>query len=383
MKKVLFVIGNAEIGGTRTSLFNLLHHLSKEDDIEIYLYMLSHYGSLMDRIPDNITVISENWKINASLPGKPHASIVQESFHAILKIVKSIVGYKKLYAWIFKAAAKSLYEKYGEFDAVFGYQEGICNYFSAFVTARKHYAWIHKDIESWYVENEFEYETYNNSDGILFVADTAQRKFCTKYPEFSKKCNVIKNTINCAEIKEKASQKCKTAKTENIRIYLSVGRVAKQKAFERIVPIARKLKESEASFRWYILGDGPEREHIQDMIKQNKLENEVIMLGSTDNPYKYMSNADILVVTSIYESQPMVILEALTVGLPVITTRYSSAEEILKDKPYGIICENNEEALANCLLNISEENVENMRLAASCYEYDNKKIVDSIRGLIL
>ena len=96
-----------------------------------------------------------------------------------------------------------------------------------------------------------------------------------------------------------------------------------------------------------------------------------------------MSNADILVVTSIYESQPMVILEALTVGLPVITTRYSSAEEILKDKPYGIICENNEEALANCLLNISEENVENMRLAASCYEYDNKKIVDSIRGLIL
>ena len=382
MKKVLFVIGNAEIGGTRTSLFNLLNHLSKENDMEIYLYILSHYGALMDRIPENVVVIPENWKVNASLPGKPDALLFQFFFHAIIKALKTITGYKKTYAWIFKNAAKNLFDKYGEFDAVFGYQEGVCNYFSEFVKAKRHYTWIHNDIEAWYSPEEFEYSTYKISKNILFVADMAQKKFCERYPEFQKKCRVIKNTINCDAIKESAKKQDIEIKEAGDRIYLSVGRIAKQKAFDRIIPVAKKMKDNHCRFKWYILGDGPEREYVRNLIEQNELEKEVIMFGATDNPYKYMSNADVLIVTSVYESQPMVILEALTLGLPVITTRYSSAEEILKDKAYGIICENNEEALAECLLNVTDKDIEGMRLAASHYQYNNKAIVNSIRGLV-
>lgn len=383
MKKVLFVIGNAEIGGTRTSLFNLLNHFSKEKDMEVYLYMISHCGSLMDRIPKNVVVISEDWQVNASLPGQSNKSIFQISYHLIVKLKKTFLGFNKTYEFIFKYASKRLFKKYGEFDAAFGYQEGICNYFSEFVKAKKHYTWIHNDLEAWYTPDEFEYSSYENSNNILFVADIALNKFVESFPEFKSKCKVIKNTINCDDIREKSKDQNINIREENKRIFLSVGRIAKQKAFDRIIPIAIKMKEDNFKFKWYVLGDGPEKNYINDLINQNNLKNEVILVGSTDNPYVYMVNSDLLVVTSFYESQPMVILESLTLGLPVVTTRYSSSEEILKDKPYGIICENSVDSLIASLLSISDENIHSMRVAASEYQYDNQAIINSIRGLIV
>ena len=118
---------------------------------------------------------------------------------------------------------------------------------------------------------------------------------------------------------------------------------------------------------------------LENEINAHGLEN-VHMLGAKENPYNIMRQADLLVVTSVYESQPMVILESLTLGVPVVSTRYNSVGEILTGKDYGIISDNDAESLAKTLAEVltDEERLEQMKQAAKTYHYDNEKIVSEL-----
>ncbi len=94
--------------------------------------------------------------------------------------------------------------------------------------------------------------------------------------------------------------------------------------------------------------------------------------------------ADLVVVTSINESQPMVILESLTLSRPVVSTGYPSAIEILKDGKYGYICDNDVQSLCVAVNNIiSDKNLyERLNLGAKEYEYNNDEILEKMRSLI-
>lgn len=74
---------------------------------------------------------------------------------------------------------------------------------------------------------------------------------------------------------------------------------------------------------------------------------EAIMVIKSTIPVGYVKNADVYVLTSLYESQPMVIMEALTLGIPVISTNFASATEMLSGVKYGMICENSSSGILN------------------------------------
>jgi glycosyltransferase involved in cell wall biosynthesis len=80
----------------------------------------------------------------------------------------------------------------------------------------------------------------------------------------------------------------------------------------------------------------------------------------------------------------MVILEALTLGVPVLSTRFSSSEEIIQNKGYGIICDNSEESITKSLVSIlNNPNIlKTMKEAAVEYGYDNQTILSQVRKLI-
>lgn len=382
MKKVLFVINNMEIGGTRTSLLNLLNELTKRDDIIVDLFLLAHHGVLYERIPEKINILPGIFTVENALPQKEKRSIFANAYHVAFHVAKRLIGYRCIFSPVFQKAAKHIEEMRGEYDAVIGYQEGISNYFSSFVKARHHLTWIHNDIEHWYDESTFSFSTYNLADEILFVADIACEKFSNRYPQLKYKCRVVKNTINSELLLSKCNDVSKNYKPEQGVLFVSVGRVTEQKAFDRIIPIVEKLNHQNYAVKWIIIGDGPLFEDLKSKLQFSGLRN-IELLGSMENPYKVMRQADMIVVTSIYESQPMVILESLTLGIPVITTRYSSAEEVLLNKPYGIITDNNEEGLYTAILGVlSNPNlIETMKESTSSYKYDNDAIVDELIGL--
>jgi glycosyltransferase involved in cell wall biosynthesis len=83
--------------------------------------------------------------------------------------------------------------------------------------------------------------------------------------------------------------------------------------------------------RVVILGDGPDRAALAAHIETLGVGEGVLLAGHQPNPFPIMAAADCFVMTSDHEGQPMVILEALVLGLPVVTTAFDSARSALPE----------------------------------------------------
>ncbi len=98
---------------------------------------------------------------------------------------------------------------------------------------------------------------------------------------------------------------------------LCVGRLNKQKRFCRVIEIFKDLKDE--NLKLNIIGDGPERKKIEEIISKNSLEDRVFLLGKKKNPYIYMKNSDLFILGSDYEGFPNVLVEAGVCGLYTVS----------------------------------------------------------------
>jgi glycosyltransferase involved in cell wall biosynthesis len=126
--------------------------------------------------------------------------------------------------------------------------------------------------------------------------------------------NLTKNIIDVIDINNKAKQNTPKIKTGKKTIF-SIGRLVPEKAFERIIPIAQKMKDSE----FYIIGEGVQRNKIEKLISDENVKN-VTLLGAQSNPYSYLKQSDCLLLTSKTEGSPTVIYEALSLKKPFVST---------------------------------------------------------------
>jgi glycosyltransferase involved in cell wall biosynthesis len=113
---------------------------------------------------------------------------------------------------------------------------------------------------------------------------------------------------------------------------ISIGRVSYQKQFTKIPSIASKLKQYGCKFYWYIIGDGPEKQKLEEEITKHNVADTVILLCKQNNPYKYLAKANLFALTSVYESYPTVINEALVLNIPIISNDIPPIYEMLNDK---------------------------------------------------
>ena len=116
-----------------------------------------------------------------------------------------------------------------------------------------------------------------------------------------------------------------------------------------MLPIFRGLKLKGLDFIWRIAGDGPDKAEILRITDEYGLKQNIVLLGNLKNPYPYFKSADALLVPSYNEAAPMVFSEARIFGTPIITTNTLSAEEMVTKTNAGIVCENNDAALSDCV----------------------------------
>ena len=118
-------------------------------------------------------------------------------------------------------------------------------------------------------------------------------------------------------------------------VILGVGRLHPQKDFPTLIRAFDRVRQIRPA-RLIILGDGPERAKLTALIAELGLNDDVILPGFVQNPYAYMSKANVLVLSSLYEGLPTVLIEALAVGTPVVSTNCESGPaEILAQGKYG------------------------------------------------
>ncbi len=141
-------------------------------------------------------------------------------------------------------------------------------------------------------------------------------------------------------------------------VILSVGRLTKAKDYPTLIrAFARVRREHPA--RLMILGDGEERPKLEALIRELDLEEDVFLSGFVDNPYAYMARASVFVLSSAWEGLPTVLIEAMAVGTPVVSTDCPSGPaEILEGGEWGRLVPvgDVEEMAAAIISTLSESN---------------------------
>lgn len=177
------------------------------------------------------------------------------------------------------------------------------------------------------------------ADQIVAVSEAVKKDTEKRYKTDRNKIFTIPNMINIDEIRKMQKDKIEEKNifdNQDIKI-INIGRLIFQKGQWHLIKAFKDVNKKYPNAKLVILGRGELEKDLKKLIGKLELNNNVYLLDFKTNPYKYLSNSDIFVSTSLYEGMSNVILEAMACDLPIIATDCEGGtKEILKDK-YGIL----------------------------------------------
>lgn len=132
-------------------------------------------------------------------------------------------------------------------------------------------------------------------------------------------------------------------KQEKQKIIVTVGRLEKQKNQIMLINSFNRIKRKYPEYKLMIYGEGSYREEIEKRIIELSLQEDVILCGRKENVEKYIGNAEIFVLSSDYEGMPNALIEAMCIGLPVISTKVSGANDLIQNGVNGFLVGINDE----------------------------------------
>jgi len=159
---------------------------------------------------------------------------------------------------------------------------------------------------------------------------------------------------------------------------ISVGRLVYQKNYEFLIKCFKQVKKTLPEASLIILGTGPLKNQLITLVKELDLDNEVHFLGFVNNPYKYLKNSDVFVLSSFFEGFGNVLVEALAVGLPIVSTDCPGGpREILDNGNYGTLVPlNNVDAMTNAIIQTIRKKNDTKSLVERANSYSINKIAD-------
>ncbi|MCM3705702.1 CDP-glycerol glycerophosphotransferase family protein [Cytobacillus firmus] len=128
--------------------------------------------------------------------------------------------------------------------------------------------------------------------------------------------------------------------------FISIGRLSPEKDHRKLILAFSKIAKIHSYVRLYIVGEGPLEYELKKLSSDIGLKDQVIFTGQLSNPFYFANKCDCLILSSNHEGQPMTLLEALVIGLPIISTNIPGSKSLLENG-YGELVENSETGLIN------------------------------------
>lgn len=355
-KELLFIMNNLGCGGAEKALVSLLQTLDYSQ-YNVDLYLFKKEGLFLNQVPQEVTILEqpENYKyfdrsfIKTIIENLKSGNLKNIWYRILADFVffsKNSKAVKEQKVWKYlKEVLLPLEKKY---DVALGFLEKTPNYFCVDkVNAKMKIGYIMNDYEQLKMDPAIDVPYFSKFDFIISDSEESKKVLVKIFPQFETKFKVIKNIIASSIIKKLANETI-TDFSEGFKV-LSVGRFVPQKGYDLAIKACKILADKGLHFKWYILGDGEDKELIIAMIKKNKLEDYFVFLGIRENHYPYLKNADIFVHTARFEGFGMVINEAKILNKPILLTNFNVAKSHIQSNYNGLICEMNPKAIADNL----------------------------------
>lgn len=362
---ICFFITTLTKGGAERVISNLANGFSENSTNKIEI--LTMYNTKIDYD------LNKNIVINSLDEKYVDPYKLQNNSRGIKKLIKHILKFFK-YIQLKKNLRK--YMKNKEFDVVVTFLPEP----SFMILSQKKYV-KSKIIISDRNDPKEEYNTirtnhlmkklYPLADGFVFQTDDAKHYFDKIIKCESK---IILNPVNEKFIKEPYLGK----REKNI---INVGRLEKQKNQMLLIKAFEKIKDDICDTKLIIYGEGSLKSYMQDYINENNLKDRIFLMGQADNIEDKIYKSSLFVLSSSYEGMPNVLVEAMCLGLPVISTDCDCGgpRMLIKNEENGILVSNNNgEELGNAMKMVMKNEKLAAKLSQNAHSISkivNKKVI--------
>lgn len=333
-KKLLIHNGNISIGGQEKMLMEFLNILDSKK-YEILLLIEENNGKrndYIDRIPkwiDYKFLTTEEF-MNKIEKYQGSKNFLKKLYYSHLLKLKKKISLKEL-------------RKYLNFsDIIIDYDMGLLrNLHKINLQNKKIIGWSHAGSGE-LLRKKQKRENVNKYDCIVTINETMKNGYLKNYN--NKEVVKIYNFLDFDLIEKKAEEKLEKDYGKYI---ISVGSLTENKNHKLLINAFKILKNKyKVSEKLLIAGEGRERENLEKQIRELNLENDVLLLGQIENPYKYIKNSELYILPSKSEGFSLTLVEAMYLQKMIISTHNNGSEELVKENKYGVLIENNADKMA-------------------------------------
>lgn len=375
-KRVLFLMPDLPSGGAEKVLIDILRNFD-HNVYDVTLLLEYRQGVYLKDIPREVRLRTMYGASNIWL----------ERWHRLLGILHCYhLHHSIVHKLLLLFALRGL-----KFDTIVSFMEGEAVRLHSYIMDRaaNNVSWVHIDLKTkhwsqvFFKNDEQEQAAYAAMDKVMFVSGEARRRFLELFNIDAEKCVVQYNLIDAATIKQLAASKI-VAK-EKLTICM-VGRLNPQKRYDRALRAVKRLKDYGLDFVLWILGEGGLEGELRAMIDELGITDCVQLKGFVKPSYAYMKAADVYWNTSDAEGYPLVVCEALCLGLPVVATDICGTNEILGGGSYGLLTQEDDDSIYEGMKRMIESKSLREEYALRALEgagaFDVKSVMNDIYRLL-
>lgn len=381
--------------GITTSVLNLLTSLSATDlrlSVGVDPSAVASEPERMEKFrerPDGVEVLARVGRMNQT----PEEFWVTRRFHT--RYVLDGEGQGRAYARVFEREFVRLFGD-AQFDALVDFAGYSMVWASLFAFAparqRRRVIYMHNTMdEEWRTKYPYLsviFQLYNRFDSIVAVSPVVRQKqletIGRQYRLPEEKFAFCGNAIDAAKVKARSEEPVdvpmRTVEERGKTHFLVVGRMSPEKGHDKMLRAFARVHAQHPRTALWCLGDGPLRASIEDRIREMDLGRSVHLLGLVPNPFPCLKASDCLVMPSDHEGQPLILLEAMTLGKPILATDIDGVNALLREHAYGRLVENSEDGLVQGMLAFIEKG---MDLPAFDVDKYQRSALDDFRRKVL
>ena len=364
-KNILFIIPSLEVGGGEKSLVSLLNQMDYSK-YNVDLFLIKKEGLFLKMIPPEVNVLNTPDDLKIFLEG------LIDSIKDYLKQKKLMLVYSRIMftlinrfykdkvraeqmSWKYMSKAIGILDK--KYDVAIGFLEKTSNYLCVDnVTADKKIGWIHTNYENMGMSAKFDKRYFKSLNFIVSISEECVEVLKKNFNMYNDKFKLMYNIVSPKFIQELAKEDVTDIEIKkNVINIISVGRLSFEKGIDLSIKACKLLIDNGFNIHWIVVGEGNERNNLEQLISYYKLEKYFQLIGAKENPYKYIQLSDIYVQASRFEGKSIAIDEAKILAKPIVVTNFDTAKDQIENMINGLIVDTNEDAIYEGVKRIIED----------------------------